>query len=212
MAHVGQEPALGPVGGAGLLLGLLAPLQLVDESGPGAAPQMPGVGGTEYGAPPKRIGLSHPTVAPYGVFATRDAVPILISIQNDREWAVLCTKILDRPDLVDDARFLDNMARARHRAETDGLVAACFATRDVATLARQLEEAQVAFARVNDVLAVLQHPHFRQVMVESPGGPIGLPTPPAKVMHAPAPSFGPLPALGEHTQAVRREFLEQDRF
>jgi formyl-CoA transferase len=166
----------------------------------------------QYGTPPKRIGFAHPSLAPYGVFESADGVPILISIQNDREWAVLCTKILDRPDLVGDARFLDNMARSKHRVDTDGLVAACFATRDVATLARQLEEAQIAFARVNDVLAVLQHPHFRQVMVESPGGPIGLPTPPAKVLHAPAPSFGPLPALGEHTQAVRREFLEQDRF
>src|SRR5262249_17226671 len=106
-----------------------------------------------------------------------------------------------------DARFVNNMARSQNRSATDGLVAACFATRDVAALSRQLEKAQIAFALVNDVLAVLEHPHFRQVMVESPGGRIGLPTPPAKVMHQGEPSFGPLPALGAHTDAVRREFL-----
>lgn len=75
-------------------------------------------------------------------------------------------------------------------------------------LARQLEEAQIAFARVNEVLDVLRHPHFRQVTIDSAGGPIGLPTPPAKFMHDPAPKFGPLPSLGEHTQAVRKEFIK----
>src|SRR5262245_34597805 len=57
---------------------------------------------TEYGAPPKRMGLTHPTVAPYGVFQTADSVPILISIQNDREWVVLCNAVLKRPELASD--------------------------------------------------------------------------------------------------------------
>jgi itaconate CoA-transferase len=161
----------------------------------------------QYGTPPKRIGFAHPSLAPYGVFESADGLPILISIQNDREWAVFCTRILERPELAKDPRFINNEARATNRLETDGLVAACFAKRDVATLARQLEEAQIAFARVNEVLDVLEHPHFRQVTIDSAGGPIDLPTPPAKFMHDPEPKFGPLPSLGQHTQAVRREFL-----
>jgi formyl-CoA transferase len=112
-------------------------------------------------------------------------MPILISIQNDREWAVFCTRILERPELSKDPRFLNNEMRATNRRETDGLVAACFAKRDVATLARQLEDAQIAFARVNEVLDVLKHPHFRQVTIDSAGGPIDLPKPPAKFMHDP---------------------------
>jgi len=161
----------------------------------------------QYGTPPKRIGFAHPSLAPYGVFESADGLPILISIQNDREWVAFCTRILERPELAKDPRFINNEARATNRRETDGLVAACFAKRDVATLARQLEEAQIAFARVNEVLDVLEHPHFRQVTIDSAGGPIGLPTPPAKFMHDPEPKFGPLPSLGQHTQAVRREFL-----
>src|SRR5438034_2403013 len=58
---------------------------------------------TEYGAPPRRLGLTHPSLAPYGVFATRDGVPILISIQNDREWVVFAGKVLGQPELVKDA-------------------------------------------------------------------------------------------------------------
>jgi itaconate CoA-transferase len=162
----------------------------------------------QYGTPPKRIGFAHPSLAPYGVFESADGLPILISIQNDREWSVFCTRILERPELIKDPRFMNSEARATNRRETDGVVAACFAKRDVATLARQLEEVQIAFARVNEVLDVLRHPHFRQVTIGSAGGPIDLPTPPAKFMHDPKPQFGPLPSLGQHTEAVRKEFLK----
>jgi itaconate CoA-transferase len=162
----------------------------------------------QYGTPPKRIGFAHPSLAPYGVFESADGLPILISIQNDREWSVFCTRILERPDLIKDPRFINSEARTANRRDTDGAVAACFAMRDVATLARQLEEAQIAFARVNEVLDVLRHPHFRQVTIGSAGGPIDLPTPPAKFMHDPTPEFGPLPSLGQHTEAVRKEFLK----
>jgi itaconate CoA-transferase len=161
----------------------------------------------EGGMPPRRIGLSHPSLAPYGVFETADEVPILISIQNDREWVVLCAKVLEQPGLATDARFATSPARLANRTETDGLVARCFGAHDVEALSRRLEAAEIAFARVNDIEAILRHPHLRRLTVGSPGGPIELPSPPARWMGEPAPSFDALPALGEHTKAVRREFL-----
>ena len=52
----------------------------------------------EGGKPPKRVGLAHTSIAPYGVFKSRDGVDILISIQNDREWRVLAEQVLgDKP-------------------------------------------------------------------------------------------------------------------
>jgi itaconate CoA-transferase len=163
---------------------------------------------TENGAPPRRIGLSHTALAPYGVFQTSDNVPILISIQNDREWATFCTKVLGEPSLGRDPRFASNSARVANRGETDGLTQRCFGAHDVASLSRRLEEAEIAFARVNDMEAILRHPHLRRLTIDSPTGPISLPSPPARWMDAPDPSFGPLPALGAHTAAVRREFLD----
>jgi formyl-CoA transferase len=161
----------------------------------------------EYGDPPKRMGLTHFSVAPYGVFPTRDGSPILISVQNDREWAIFCTKVLGRPDLTTDPRFATNPARIANRAETDGLIAQYFAAQQVEALARRLEHAEIAFARVNDVVGVLRHPHLRRVTVASPNGSIDLPAPPARFKGEDDPRFGPLPALGEHTEKVRREFL-----
>jgi itaconate CoA-transferase len=162
---------------------------------------------TEYGMPPKRLGLTHSSLAPYGVFKTADKVPILISIQNDREWAVFTAKVLGEPQLARDERFASNSARLANRAETDGLVARCFGAREIAPLSRRLEEAEIAFARVNDIEGILRHPHLRRMSVATPSGAVALPAPPARWMGEDAPSFGPLPALGEHTQAVRREFL-----
>ena len=161
----------------------------------------------EHGAPPKRVGLTHPTVAPYGVFATADGVPVLISIQNDREWAVLCRQVLRQPRLASDPRFATNPARAANRAETDALVADHFATLAMDALAQELAAAQIAFARVNSVEDILRHPHLRRVAVASPWGELALPAAPARVAGAAEPRYGPLPALGQHTEEVRCEFL-----
>jgi itaconate CoA-transferase len=161
----------------------------------------------EHGDPPKRMGLTHFSVAPYGVFPTQDGNPILISVQNDREWAIFCTKVLGRPELATDPRFATNPARVANRAETDGLIAHYFGTRGMEALAQRLESAEIAFARVNDVVGVLGHPHLRRVTVASPNGSIDLPAPPARFRGEDELKFGPLPALGEHTAKVRREFL-----
>ncbi|HEX5957898.1 MAG TPA: CaiB/BaiF CoA-transferase family protein [Hyphomicrobiaceae bacterium] len=161
----------------------------------------------EHGAPQRRVGLTHPTVAPYGVFPTADGVPILISIQNDREWSMLCRAVLQRPKLIADPRFATNPARAAHRAATDAAVAACFAAQTANALADKLAAAQIAFARVNEVEDILRHPHLRRVPVASPWGDIALPAAPARLAGDEEAAYGPLPALGEHTQAVRREFL-----
>ena len=161
----------------------------------------------EHGDPPRRMGLTHFSVAPYGVFQTRDGSPILISVQNDREWAVFCKKVLGQPELATDPRFATNPARIANRPETDGLIGRFFGTQDVEALSARLDAAQIAFARVNDVVSVLRHPHLRRVTIASPNGSIDLPAPPARFRGEDDPSFGPLPALGEHTEKVRREFL-----
>src|SRR5204863_1114226 len=96
----------------------------------------------EGGKPPKRLGLSHPSIAPYGVFKTRDGADILISIQNDREWRILAADVMGDTALAADAKFASLVDRVKHRAETDGKVTASFATMDVATLAKKLDAAE----------------------------------------------------------------------
>lgn len=151
----------------------------------------------EGGNSPCRLGLAHPSIAPYGVFTCRDGVQILISIQSDREWANLCRHVLDAEGAITDARFATNVARVRHREETDALVAGAFARHDASDAEALLVRADVAFAKVNDMAALSAHPHLRRITVETPGGPVSYPAP-AVVFAGEPRNYGPVPAIGEH--------------
>src|SRR6266852_5137676 len=103
----------------------------------------------EGGMPPKRIGLAHTSIAPYGVFKTKDGADVLISIQSDREWRVLAEKVFGDKALAADPDFAGNVGRVKRRAETDARVQAVFGAMDEAPLAQKLAAADIAFARVN---------------------------------------------------------------
>jgi itaconate CoA-transferase len=157
------------------------------------------------GKPPGRVGLSHPSIAPYGVFSTQDGVSILISIQSDREWQILCTDVLGDAALGSNPGYATNIERTRRRGETDGLVASVFSRLPGKVLIEKLDRADIAFACVNDTEALAHHPHLRWVTVQTPTGDVRYP--------APAPRrgdgervYGAVPALGEHSAAIRDEF------
>jgi itaconate CoA-transferase len=159
----------------------------------------------EWGTPFKRIGLAHAGISPYGVFKTRDGGDILISIQNDREWRVLAEKILGDASLGTDPRFATNTQRVANRPETDGIVARVFATYDANVLENMLAEAEIGFGRVNDWELLLKHPHLRRITVGTPTGPVATPAP-APIVAGQDRHYGPVPALGEHTEKIKQEF------
>jgi itaconate CoA-transferase len=160
----------------------------------------------EAGAPPRRIGLAHTSISPYGAFRSRDGFAILISIQNDREWRVLAEKVLSDSTLAADPDFATNVERVRRRAETDGgRVAKAFGLLDAALLEHKLAAADIAFARVNTPADLAHHPHLRRITVGTPSGPVSYPAPPRH--NAGACRYGPVPAVGEHTDKVRAEFM-----
>jgi formyl-CoA transferase len=164
----------------------------------------------EGGQPFKRIGLAHATIAPYGVFKSRDGADILIAIQNDREWRVLAEKILGNAALGTDPKFATNPKRAENRAETDAAVGKAFAQHDVAELMTLLEAADIAFARVNDSMLLSQHPHLRRITGGAPTGPVSTPAP-TPIVNGEQRRYGAIPALGEHTATVKAEFSGKAR-
>ncbi|HEX2656344.1 MAG TPA: CaiB/BaiF CoA-transferase family protein [Xanthobacteraceae bacterium] len=160
----------------------------------------------EGGKPPQRLGLVHPYICPYGIFRSKDGADILIAIQNDREWRVLAEKVLDDPALAADPEFATNVKRMEHRSQTDGKVAKYFADIDVEPLSAKLAAADIAFARVTDMDLLSRHPHLRRITVETPSGPVSYPAP-AAIRAGETRHYGPVPALGAHTEKVRTEFL-----
>jgi itaconate CoA-transferase len=148
----------------------------------------------EGGQSPQRIGLAHPSIAPYGVFQPRSGAPILISIQSDREWRLLARDVIGDERLGTDPRFATNLARVKHRPKTDALVAAAFARHDADATIELLTKAEIAWASVNDMAGLSAHPHLRRVSVECPGGPISIPAPGARFRGEDR-AYGPVPAL-----------------
>ncbi|MBV9735888.1 MAG: CoA transferase [Acidisphaera sp.] len=159
------------------------------------------------GQMPPRLGLAHPSICPYGAFPTADGTLVLISIQNEREWADFCTRFLEEPDLPQRPGFQTNFARVENRPEVDGHIAAAFARLTRAQSAEKLRAANTAYGFVNDVRGLAAHPALRRTTVETPTGKLSLVAPPVLTSDGPR-ALGPVPAIGEHSAAIRSEFAD----
>jgi itaconate CoA-transferase len=151
---------------------------------------------SEAGNPPKRMGLAHPSIAPYGVFRSRDGKDILISIQSEREWKKLCAEVLGQPDLPNDPRFANMLERVRNRQLTDKAVGDIFATLSRDDLLKRLSDADIAFAEVNTMTDLAVHPHLRRIEVDTPKGVVAYPAPAAIFVDQPR-HYGAVPGIGE---------------
>jgi crotonobetainyl-CoA:carnitine CoA-transferase CaiB-like acyl-CoA transferase len=158
------------------------------------------------GRAPQRVGLAHPSIAPYNAYASADGTPVLISIQSEREWAKLCTDVLKRPDLATHRDFSPGPRRIENRAALDRIIAPVFAAQPTDALCATLEAAGIAFGRVNDVRGFSTHPQLRRVSITTPAGEIDMPAPPPIIDGKRTPSLGAVPALGQHSAAIRKEF------
>ncbi|HEY5930953.1 MAG TPA: CaiB/BaiF CoA-transferase family protein, partial [Burkholderiales bacterium] len=69
----------------------------------------------EGAEPPVRAGASHATIYPYGPFPAGDGKVVMLGLQNEREWAIFCDKVLEQPQLKDDPRFSSNPRRSAAR-------------------------------------------------------------------------------------------------
>ena len=154
---------------------------------------------SEAGNPPKRMGLAHPSIAPYGVFRSRDGKDILISIQSEREWKKLCAEVLGQPDLPRDPRFANMLERVRNRELTDKTVGEIFASLSREDLLNRLAQADIAFAEVNTMADLTVHPHLRRIEVNTPKGVVTYPAPAAIFVDQPR-HYGAVPDIGEHAE------------
>ncbi|MCX4718762.1 CaiB/BaiF CoA transferase family protein [Streptomyces virginiae] len=162
---------------------------------------------TRYGGTaPARTGASHATIAPYGPFPTRDGQSVILGLQNDHEWAAFCEAVLDRPHLTDDPRFRGNADRVAHRAELDAVVRETSLALSAAELVDRLDGARIAHAGQRTVQEFSSHEQLRArgrwAPFDSPVGELLGLVPPVTVGGRTPARLRPVPALGEHTDAV----------
>ncbi len=157
------------------------------------------------GRAPQRMGLAHPSICPYGAFPLADGALVLISIQNEREWAAFCAGVLEEPDLPTREGWRSNNERVANRGVVDAHVAAAFARLTRSAAAARLDAAGTAYGFVNGVAEFAQHPALRRLAVPTEQGEVSIAAPGARFTTGARPS-GRVPALDEHGAAIRAEF------
>ncbi|MEP6556854.1 MAG: CaiB/BaiF CoA-transferase family protein [Burkholderiales bacterium] len=162
----------------------------------------------EGAPPPPRSAASHATIYPYGPFAAGDGGIVMLGLQNEREWKLFCDRVLEMPAIATDPRFITNSKRNEHRAELKALITQTFQPMTAEQVIERLDGAQIANARMRDMAELWAHPQLKaRGRWQDIGSPVG--TLPALLPPGRSNSFDyrmdPVPALGEHTDAVLRE-------
>ena len=157
--------------------------------------------------PPPRSAASHATIYPYGPFPAGDGGTVMLGLQNEREWRVFCEKVLLQAGLAADPRFDSNARRNENREALRSIIVETFGALSTAQVLERLDTAQIANARMNDMAGLWAHPQLqareRWRQVGSPAGDI-----PALLPAGRQSAFDyrmdPIPAVGEHTDAILR--------
>jgi itaconate CoA-transferase len=161
------------------------------------------------GTPPRRTGSRHASISPYGPYRSGDGAEVFIGVQNEREWAVLCADVLGRPELALDPRFVRNSDRVVNDAELRILLEEALGRLTAAEVTARLDVVGIANARLRTMQEFAEHPQLearnRWRDVDSPVGPVRSLIPPVTVVGREVP-MGAIPAVGEHTDAIRAEF------
>ena len=159
----------------------------------------------------RRTGARHASISPYGPYQARGG-EVFIGLQNEREWVVLCERVLGRPDLVADERFATNPDRVKHDDELTEIIEGVLGTMTPDSVAGRLDEAGIASARLRTPAEFAAHPQLeardRWREVDTPAGQVRGLLPPVTVPGREA-AMGAVPALGEHTESVLAEFLPE---
>lgn len=164
---------------------------------------------TKYGRRKvKRQGLSHPTIAPYGSFLSKNGKIILISIQNEREWNNLCSDVLMVSKLALDKRFNDPLKRIKNRKILDKIIENIFIKYNHTYLMKKLRSSKIACGILNEIEDLELHSQLRKIVCKIDDKEIDVIAPPA-IFLGEKKKISSIPKLGEHSKLIREEFYEK---
>ena len=156
----------------------------------------------------KRVGLSHPSIAPYGAYYSKCGKKILISIQNEREWVNLCKSVLMLNDLYADLRFNEPTKRVKNRIELDKIISKEFIKYDKDLIVERLRKEKIACGVLNSIEDLEKHPQLRKIKCTIGDQEVELIAPPSIVLGE-KDIVSKVPRVGENSTNIREEFNEQ---
>ncbi|NWK97480.1 carnitine dehydratase [Sphingobium lactosutens] len=154
---------------------------------------------------PPRLGVSHATLAPYGLYSVQDGT-LLIGVQSNREWAALCSDVLGKPELTQDPRFLRNDDRVSNRSAMDEEIGPIFARMIKSELIARLDGARIAYANLNDIEQLSNHSQLRQIEARLGSARVSI----ADLPIVTDQRSRDVPALDAHGAALRHEFKKEN--
>ena len=162
------------------------------------------------GHAPLREGMRHSTIAPYGPFRAADGGLVNLAVQNEAQWKRLCERVLDKPDLVSDARFASNQVRVRNRLELEPVIEGVLSRWTSSEIEAKLAAADIPYGHVNTVAELVEHPQLaaRWLEIDS-AGPVRALVPPFNISGL-SHVGGAVPRFGEHTAEVMAELGIED--
>ncbi|TVR14773.1 MAG: CoA transferase [Balneolaceae bacterium] len=156
------------------------------------------------GKAPARTGVHHAAIAPYGPFKTSGGREVMIGIQNEREWVRFCDGVMDGSINPEDERFSRNSLRVANRDELNRQIQRKFSELSYTDVLSRLKEQKIAYANLNSMAEFVGHPQLRLIEVESEAGNVQMADRPA-IFAGYETLFGPIPALGEHNEKIKKE-------
>ena len=160
------------------------------------------------GAAPKRIGLKHPSIAPYGAFLCSENTTFIISIQNELEWKRFCIEVLEDSNLSKNSKFSNNTLRVTNRDLLDETIQSILLSLNDKTLKNRLEEASIAYGRLNTVKDLERHLALKKINVKnSLDDNLSIPSPPIIWEE----SEKKVPKFNQHNELLRKEFHDKPK-
>ncbi len=152
-----------------------------------------------------RVGINHATISPYGAYRCQDGLDIVIAIQNEREWVKFCALVLGDESLALDERLESNQARVENREYVDALIDGVFSRLDQEQAVQRLQQAGIAYGRLNDIAGLSTHPQLRRETIDTPSGAAEVVAVAALRSDAQE-VLRKVPRIGEHSKKIREEF------
>lgn len=163
---------------------------------------------------PKRLGNAHPNIVPYQAFATADG-HLILAVGNDGQFQRFC-KVAGNPTLAHHADYVTNALRVANRDSLVPQIIGLLQQQSTDWWLAALNEVGVPCGPICTLDEVFANPQIqaRNMQVELPHetlGSVASVANPIKMSATPIQYSLAPPTLGQHTQAVLKDWLALDK-